>query len=100
MANNAINADNKKQSPSLLRFLSPVMVNFKVNTSPVCVDWNYVECAAGQGIAAYAGEGAAAKTQATAEHYPLPVQYGNFHQHPQAPPGTSSERRSSDSIYD
>jgi hypothetical protein len=41
--------------------------------------------AAGQGIAAYAGEGMAAKTQAAAEYYPLPVQHGNFHQHPQAP---------------
>ncbi len=36
-------------------------------------------------IAAYAGEGAAAKTQAAAEYYPLPVQYGSFHKHPQAP---------------
>jgi hypothetical protein len=54
--------------------------------------------AIGQGIAAYAGEGTAAKAQATAEYYPFPVKYGNFST--RKPPGTSSERRSSDAIYD
>lgn len=36
-------------------------------------------------VASYAGEEAAAKTQAAAEYYPSPIRYGNFHKHPNAP---------------
>jgi len=36
-------------------------------------------------IASFAGEEAAAKTQAAAEYYPSSKRYGNFHQHAQAP---------------
>jgi transcriptional regulator GlxA family with amidase domain len=36
-------------------------------------------------VADYAGEEAAAKTQAAAEYYPSPIKYGNFSKHPKAP---------------
>lgn len=36
-------------------------------------------------VASYAGEEAAAKTQAAAEYYPSSIKYGNFHKHPKAP---------------
>lgn len=36
-------------------------------------------------IASFAGEEAAAKTQAAAEYYPSTIRYGDFHKHPKAP---------------
>jgi len=36
-------------------------------------------------VASYAGEEAAAKTQAAAEYYPSSIRYGSFHKHPKAP---------------